>query len=89
MSVLEERLAEYAHEAWSEWMIYLFEKSTKNEDGSVTIPKSLVERWIRQTTTRYHDLSDPEKELDRLEARRMIKVFADRLSEYYVNKYST
>jgi len=43
----KEKLAEYAHDAWSRWVIYLFERCTKNVDGSITIPKELVERWTR------------------------------------------
>src|SRR3990167_10985447 len=27
-----EELAEYAHEAWAEWIKYMFEKSTENRD---------------------------------------------------------
>ncbi len=34
-----EKYASIAHEQWSDWMKYLFEKSTKNTDGTVTIPK--------------------------------------------------
>jgi hypothetical protein len=36
---LREELANYAHEAWSDWMNYLFGMSRKNDDGSVTIPQ--------------------------------------------------
>ncbi len=31
---MREKLAEYAHEAWSGWMRYLFEKSERNPDGN-------------------------------------------------------
>lgn len=63
-----EPLADYAHSAWSNWMTYLFSKSTQNEDGSVTIPRELVERWTRQATTLYPGLPEGEKESDRKEA---------------------
>ncbi len=63
-----EKLAEYAHKAWSGWMNYLFEKSVLNEDGTVVIPAWAVERWKRQAATSYVDLPEDEKESDRDEA---------------------
>jgi len=68
-----ELLAEYAHKAWSRWMEYLFSKSEKNEDGTVTIPKWAVERWTRQLETTYIHLSDDEKESDRNEANTILE----------------
>ncbi len=70
-----EKLAEYAHVAWSGWMIYLFEKSLEVGDGCVEIPKWAVERWTRQATTEYRDLPEEEKESDRTEAGRMISIY--------------
>lgn len=76
MSDLLEPLAEVAHQSWSDWMDYLFQMSRHNEDGSVTIPVNLVERWQRQVATKYADLSELEKNSDRAQARRMIAVLA-------------
>ena len=45
MNNMREKLADYAHDAQASWMEYMFRQSTLNEDGSVTIPRSLVERW--------------------------------------------
>ena len=70
-----ERLAEYAHEAWSGWMKYMFEKSSMDSDGSIVIPPELVMRWNRQMTTKYKDLPEDEKNSDRQEARRMVAIF--------------
>ena len=69
-----EELSDYAHSAWAGWMKYLFEKSTKNTDGSVTIPSELVERWERQVNTEYDFLSELEKDSDRKEAIRMLNI---------------
>ena len=69
-----EQLALYAHEAWSGWMVYLFSKSKKNEDGSVTIPKSLVDRWTRQMKTDYSKLPESEQNSDLDEADKMIAI---------------
>ena len=80
---VRERLAEYAHEAWSGWMKYLFEKCDGGlpmvlsalEDGSLIIPKEFVDRWRRQMNIPYEDLPKNEKKSDRDEADRMIEIF--------------
>jgi hypothetical protein len=72
--VLREKLAEYAHEAWSRWMRYLFSKSIVNSDGSVTIPASLVKRWARQMNTDYLMLLNSEQQSDILEADKMLSI---------------
>jgi len=71
---MREKLAEYAHEAWSGWMRYLFEKSERNSDGTVTIPAWAVARWTRQMNTPYADLPENEKESDREEADKIIAI---------------
>lgn len=70
-----ESLAAYAHEAWAGWMEYLFSRSQKSADGSVTIPPDLVARWERQMATTYADLPEGEKESDRAEAIKIMRVF--------------
>ena len=69
-----EKLSEYAHLTWSGWMHYMFDKSTKNDDGSVTIPPDLVERWTRQAATSYSELPESEKASDRKEAKAIISI---------------
>lgn len=69
-----EALAAYAHDAWSGWMRYMFEKSTLNEDGTATIPAWAVERWTRQMDTVYTELPEGEKNSDRSEADRMMQI---------------
>lgn len=73
---LLERLAALAHSQWSGWMEYLFSKCQFNSDGTATIPTWGVERWKRQINTPYEELSEPEKESDRKEARKFIAEFA-------------
>ena len=72
--MVREKLAEYAHDAWSGWMNYMFSKSDLNNDGTVTIPKSLVERWKRQMKTDYRELPDTEKASDLKEADEMLAI---------------
>jgi len=69
-----EEHADFAHKAWSGWMKYLFSKTTSNEDGGETISKELVDRWKRQLETDYKDLPEEEKESDREEARKVLKI---------------
>jgi hypothetical protein len=71
---LREKLAQLAHEQWSGWMKYLFEKCT-HPHGLCVIPDWAEERWQRQMNTAYHDLSQEEKDSDRSEADKFLAVF--------------
>ena len=57
-------LADVEHKRWSSWQSYLHSLCEANEDGSLTIPASRVERWKRQIETDYADLSQSEKDSD-------------------------
>ena len=72
--MVRELLAEYAHNAWSGWMKYLFEKSAKNNDGTMTIPKWAVDRWERQAGTKYIHLPEDEQASDKNEADKIIEI---------------
>ena len=63
--ILIEKLAAIEHERWAHWQSYLHSKCKENNDGSLTIPKELVERWNTQIETHYSDLTEEEKESDR------------------------
>jgi len=76
-AVIKECLAAYAHNAWAGWMKYMFEKSTQNSDGSITIPPSLVERWTRQMNTIYGALPESEKQSDLEEADKMLDIVGE------------
>lgn len=76
-SVLVEKLAALAHEQWSEWNEYAFSKGTFNLDGTWTMPTWAVERWKRQMTTSYDELSEVEKESDRIEARKVLALLKE------------
>lgn len=74
-----EALAEYAHEAWSGWMKYMFEKMTEGVtdskvDGTFVMPEWAVKRWSRQMNIPYAELPEQEKESDRQEADRMLAI---------------
>ena len=74
---IKENLSDLAHRMWSGWMEYLFSKCITNENGSLTIPQEFVERWSRQIDTCYKDLSEEEKNSDRIEAERIITILKD------------
>ena len=82
---LREQLADIQHAIWAHWMKYLFRVSHRNYDGSVTIPLDKVERWKRQMTTAYTELSDSEQDSYRKQADKVLfaivqPVLADELA---------
>lgn len=69
---LLEPLAAIEHERWAHWQKYLHSQCSKNSDGSLTIPRELVERWERQLKTPYHNLSQKEKDSDKEQVKRYL-----------------
>ena len=80
-SALVEKLASYAHFAWSQWMHYQFEHSIRNDDGSITIPAAFIERWSRQAETDYLDLPEVERQSDQVEAEAILVTLRKALYE--------
>jgi len=76
---LLEDLAAVEHERWSHWQRYLHDQCSHAEDGSLIIPRELAERWTRQATTDYIDLSETEKSSDREQVREYLRVLARHL----------
>ena len=77
MSDLREQLAELSHEQWSGWMEYLFSLTAPELQAGrrcEVIPPDLVERWKRQMKTPYTQLPENEKESDRKEADKAIRL---------------
>lgn len=72
---LLEKLSDLEHERWSGWMKYMFR---------VWAPEK-VEMWKRKMNTSYKDLKEDdqrsEKESDRVEARRSLKI----IKEWFLN----
>jgi len=72
--IVREKLASYAHEAWSGWMKYMFDKMIHYEDGTAVMPKWAVDRWGDQMNKKYDELPEEMKESDRCEADRMMAI---------------
>ena len=78
---LRERLAEYAHDAWSGWMAYMFSRgsmmtmSVEDEEIQVWVmPPQSYARWQRQMRTPFESLPETEKASDRDEAMKMLAI---------------
>lgn len=63
----QEILAAKIHCQWSSWMKYLFAQGKFNDDGTWTMELWAVDRWMRQMNSSYENLSEAEKESDRVE----------------------
>jgi len=75
----KEKLAKISHEIWAHWMKYLFSICEFSEDPNTCItfciiPDEYVERWQRQIETEYDKLSEKEKDNDREQANKIMKV---------------
>lgn len=72
---LREKVAAFCHNVqWCGWMSHLFMNGHFNEDGTWTMPAWAVERWTRQASTPYNELSENEKKSDRREADRILEL---------------
>lgn len=71
---LRTALADYAHEAWSDRMRYMFTKGIPNTDGSFSIDADSVIRWTRQVDTLFDDLPPEERRSDYAEADKMLAI---------------
>lgn len=70
-AILRERLAAYAHDAWSRWMRYEFEV---RESADEKFFPSNEFRWERQMNTPYAELPEAERASDRAEADRILAI---------------
>jgi hypothetical protein len=78
---LREKLADLCHEQWCHWMRYLFSKCESLPEISslagILMPTWAVERWKRQMNAQYSELSEEEKDSDRKEADKFIKLLVE------------
>ncbi len=60
---------------WRNYSLFL------DDDGTLTIPADLVDRWKRQAVTPYLQLTSLEQDSDRAEADRILAIVAGKNSE--------
>ena len=77
---LREELAELSHTYCVELIKDLLSKGVRNEDGSITIPSSVVERCEYKNDTNYEDLSESEKDSYIKETDKCLDVFENYLA---------
>ena len=63
-SIVEE-LSSIEHQRWSNWQSYVHEQCLQTPEGNLIIPANCVERWNRQISTPYSQLTESEKQSDR------------------------
>jgi hypothetical protein len=83
-----EKLAGYMHELWVKWYEYMdrvytevIKKKKWDDDMLVGFEKEsrdAFKRWVQQSKTCYDDLSDDDKEKDRVIAREILKLIGRR-----------
>jgi hypothetical protein len=69
-SALYERLAAIEHDRWGEWQEYVHNLGRRDEAGNLVLPAAFVSHWERQIATPYADLSEAERQRDRVEVDR-------------------
>lgn len=86
---MKEQLADLEHDRWSKWQDYLHSKLIYHEipSGEKKIAWYLLdpghyEHWSRQINTDYKELSEKEKDSDRIEAQKTI----DKIISLITNK---
>jgi hypothetical protein len=62
-------------------MVYLFGKSQRNEDGSMTIPAGYVKNLQQLMDMPYQDMPEASKDSDRAEADKMLSLVCEYLVE--------
>lgn len=67
-----EAVAEECHKQWAGWTGHLLSKCLPLPSGNLILGLEWKDRWMRQVNTIYADLSEPEKESDRREARKIL-----------------
>ncbi len=65
---LREKLADHEHRRWAHWQAWMHSRGSINAiTGDMTIPAALVRRWTRQIDTNYENLTEKEKDTDRMQ----------------------
>lgn len=73
------------HDRWAKWQKWMhehvYDSSESINPHLKVIPTELFNRWERQIATNYKDLSEKEKESDRIEVRKYLPLIKDLLTK--------
>ena len=85
---LREEMAELCHEQWSGWMKWMLEKvELKLKDApDPNYPETWIERWKRQMNASFDELSEAEKESDRAEADKFLRLMNKKSVTSFLDK---
>lgn len=73
-----EKLSNAQHDIWAHWMKWMFSICIQSQnDESLIIPEEKVIRWKKQMNTNYDDLSESEKESDRMVVKEFLGFLLD------------
>jgi len=72
---LTEKLAELEHIQWSNWTEYFLNNFVDKDTGVINL--DLAVRWKRQCATKYSELTEKEKDSDRIWADKVIKLIKE------------
>lgn len=70
-----DHVASIVHEVWAHWQAYLHSRCEELPDGSLKIPKELVDQWSHQISLTYDKLNQDEKKSDIEQAQKYKKTF--------------
>lgn len=77
---LLEQLASIEHDRWAHWQKYMHSKIMPSEhDGIWQIGEEHLNHWNRQIATPYSELTEAEKESDRNEVRKYLRILLSEL----------
>ncbi len=69
-----EKLAALEHDRWASWQRHMHSKGSHDIEGRLCIDSQLFQHWERQINTPYEQLTEREKEMDRVEVRKYLKL---------------
>ncbi len=89
VNIFIEKGVSLEHDRWAKWQKYLHSKCFEvkgiggEPTGALEIPVESVRHWERQITTPYLELSEKEKESDRVEVRKYSELLLSSLEKVF------
>ena len=77
---LLEILSDLEHEQWISWVEYIID-AYELDDGSLSIPKEKVNKWLKLMNTSYEELTEEEKDEDREFGQKVLDVVLDYIGD--------